>query len=285
MPKDFSTMEDSNQSANPSIHDLMAQETRLGRRTVLQGAGLASLLAVLHPLSGCASPSGSAPAQLGFTAIPPGQTDALVVPPGYVAQVLAAWGDPVGIPGRMPAFRKDASNSADDQAAQLGMHHDGVAFFPLDGSSTHGLIALNHEYTDDGLLHPDGFVPMTPAKVKKSQNAHGLSVYEVKFNGQQWEVVRPSRFARRFTLDTPFAVGGPAAGHPMMRTAADPAGRTVLGTLNNCASSRTPWGTYLSGEENWAFYFGGSKNLDEHQKRNAHGLLRVAPDHKSRFET
>ena len=79
--------------------------------------------------------------------------------------------------------------------------------------------------------------------------------------------MRPSRFARRFTLDTPFAVGSPAAGHPMMRTAADPAGRTVLGTLNNCASSRTPWGTYLSGEENWAFYFGGSKNLDAHQKR------------------
>lgn len=261
MGKDFSTMEDSNRSSNPSIHDVL----RASRRDALRIGAIAGLGALLQPLSGCASLGGGA--RLGFTAVPPDSQDRLVVPPGYVAQVLAAWGDPVGIPGRMPAFRKDASNSADDQAAQLGMHHDGVAFFPLDGSSTHGLIALNHEYTDDGLLHPDGFVPMTPAKVKKSQNAHGLSVYEVKFNGQQWEVVRPSRFARRFTLDTPFAVGGPAAGHPMMRTAADPAGRTVLGTLNNCASSRTPWGTYLSGEENWAFYFGGSKNLDEHQKR------------------
>lgn len=261
MGKDFSTMEDSNRSSNPSIHDVL----RASRRDALRIGAIAGLGALLQPLSGCASLGGGA--RLGFTAVPPDSQDRLVVPPGYVAQVLAAWGDPVGIPGRMPAFRKDASNSADDQAAQLGMHHDGVAFFPFDGSSTHGLIALNHEYTDDGLLHPDGFVPMTPAKVKKSQNAHGLSVYEVKFNGQQWEVVRPSRFARRFTLDTPFAVGGPAAGHPLMRTAADPAGRTVLGTLNNCASSRTPWGTYLSGEENWAFYFGGSKNLDEHQKR------------------
>lgn len=261
MGKDFSTMEDSNRSSNPSIHDVL----RASRRDALRIGAIAGLGALLQPLSGCASLGGGA--RLGFTAVPPDSQDRLVVPPGYVAQVLAAWGDPVGIPGRMPAFRKDASNSADDQAVQLGMHHDGVAFFPFDGSSTHGLIALNHEYTDDGLLHPDGFVPMTPTKVKKSQNAHGLSVYEVKLSGQQWEVVRPSRFARRFTLDTPFAVGGPAAGHPMMRTAADPAGRTVLGTLNNCASSRTPWGTYLSGEENWAFYFGGGKNLDEHQKR------------------
>ena len=261
MGKDFSTMEDSNRSSNPSIHDVL----RASRRDALRIGAIAGLGALLQPLSGCASLGGGV--RLGFAAVPPDNADRLVVPPGYVAQVLAAWGDPVGIAGRMPAFRKDASNSAEDQAVQLGMHHDGVAFFPFDGSSTHGLIALNHEYTDDGLLHPDGFVPMTPAKVKKSQNAHGLSVYEVKFNGQQWEVVRPSRFARRFTLDTPFAVGGPAAGHPMMRTAADPAGRTVLGTLNNCASSRTPWGTYLSGEENWAFYFGGSKNLDEHQKR------------------
>lgn len=267
MPKDFSTMEDSNRSANPSIHDLIAQETRLGRRTVLQGAGLVSLLAALHPLSGCASPSGSAPARLGFTAIPPGQTDALVVPPGYVAQVIAAWGEPIGIPGQMPAFRMDGSNSAEDQAVQLGMHHDGVAFFPLNGSNSHGLIALNHEYTDDGLLHPDGFEPMTAAKVKKSQNAHGLSVYEVKLTDGQWAMVRPSAHARRFTMDTPFAVSGPAAGHPLMQTAADPQGRRVLGTLNNCASSATPWGTYLSGEENWMFYFGGGKNISAHHKR------------------
>ena len=261
MGKDFSTMEDSNRSSNPSIHDVL----RASRREALKIGAMAGLGALLQPLAGCAS-LGAGP-RLGFTAVPPDKADRLVVPPGYVAQVLAAWGDPVGIPGRMPAFRKDAGNSAEEQAVQLGMHHDGVAFFPFDGSSTHGLIALNHEYTDDGLLHPDGFVPMTPAKVKKSQNAHGLSVYEVKLNGQQWEVVRPSRFARRFTMNTPFAVGGPAAGHPLLRTAADPAGRTVLGTLNNCASSRTPWGTYLSGEENWAFYFGAGKTQDAHQQR------------------
>ena len=264
MAKDFSTMEDSNRSGNASIHEVLAQ-----RRAVLQLAGVSALAALLQPLSGCASTGAGAGAgsRLGFAAIPPGVGDALQVPEGYVAQVIAAWGEPIGVAGQMPAFRMDASNSAEDQAVQMGMHHDGLAFFPLGGSSTHGLIALNHEYTDDGLLHPDGFLPMTPAKVKKSQNAHGLSVYEVRFNGQQWEMVRPSRYARRFTLSSPFAMSGPAAGHPMLRTDADPQGRTTLGTLNNCASSKTPWGTYLSGEENWAFYFDGGQNISAHHQR------------------
>jgi secreted PhoX family phosphatase len=168
----------------------------------------------------------------------------------------------------MPAFRFDGSNSAADQAVQMGMHHDGIHFYPLNAQGTRGLLAMNHEYTDDGLLHPDGFAAWSAEKVRKSQNAHGLAVIEVAQQGDgSWGMVRPSKFARRVTMETPFEVGGPAAGHPMMRTAADPAGRRVLGTLNNCASGMTPWGTYLSGEENFAFYFAAGKNLSEHQRR------------------
>ena len=269
MAKDFSTMEDSNRSANPSIHDVIAQGGLApDRRRLMQGAGLMGLLALLQPLSACSSLATTGPrATLGFSGIPPGMGDNLVVPPGYMAQVIAAWGEPIGIAGQMPAFRTDGSNSAEDQAVQLGMHHDGMEYFALGGSSDHGLIAVNHEYTDDGLLHPDGFLPMTAAKVRKSQNAHGLSVYEVQRRGAQWEMVRPSAYARRFTLQTPFEVRGPAAGHPLLRTAADPQGRTVLGTLNNCASSQTPWGTYLSGEENWMNYFGGGKTIGAHHQR------------------
>ena len=260
-------MEDSNRSSNPSLHEVLA----LQRRQWLQTAGALGVVSTLGGLlvavAGCASPPVGGRSRIGFAAVPPGQGDALVVPPGYVAQVIAPWGDPVGLPGRMPAFRPDASNSAEDQALQLGMHHDGLAYFAIDGASTHGVIALNHEYTDDGLLHPDGFEPMTPEKVLKSQNAHGLSVYEVRFDGRQWAMVRPSRHARRITLGTPFALRGPAAGHRLMRTAADPEGRTVLGTLNNCAASATPWGTYLSGEENFMFYFGGGADIDPHHRR------------------
>jgi len=193
MAKDFSTMEDSNRSANPSIHDVIAQgDLAPDRRQLMQGAGLMGLLALLQPLSACSSLATTGPrATLGFSGIPPGMGDNLVVPPGYMAQVIAAWGEPIGIAGQMPAFRTDGSNSAEDQAVQLGMHHDGMEYFALGGSSDHGLIAVNHEYTDDGLLHPDGFLPMTAAKVRKSQNAHGLSVYEVQRRGAQWRWCAP----------------------------------------------------------------------------------------------
>jgi uncharacterized protein len=92
-------------------------------------------------------------------------------------------------------------------------------------------------------------------------------VVEIALDATGWQLVRPSRHARRFTASTPFALGGPAAGHPLMRTAADPAGRTVLGTLNNCAAGMTPWGTFLSGEENWANYFNGPAKPDAHLAR------------------
>jgi uncharacterized protein len=112
-----------------------------------------------------------------------------------------------------------------------------------------------------------GMTPWTAEKVKKAQAAHGLSVIEVELKGGAWQMVRPSKYARRFTGNTPFAVGGPCAGHALFKTAADPEGRTVLGTLNNCASGKTPWGTYLSGEENWMGYFSGGDNLSDHEKR------------------
>lgn len=264
MAKNFDTMEDSNRSANPSIHEVSDP----ARRLWVQG-GLAALAgSVLAPwLAGCASaPAGAGPL-LGFKGVPPTNVDGLVVPEGYVAQVLAPWGEPIGIPGQMPAWREDAGNSAAEQAVQMGMHHDGLHFYPLEGSSTHGLLAMNHEYVDDGLLHSDGIKTWSAEKVRKAQAAHGVSVIEVELKGGAWQMVRPSRFARRFTAFAPFAVQGPAAGHALLKTAADPEGRTVLGTLNNCASGMTPWGTYLSGEENWANYFDGGENVDADQKR------------------
>ena len=264
MAKDFETMEDNNRSSNPSIHDVSTPS----RRMLLQGGALGAVAALLAPLAACTAvgPFATGP-KLGFKGIGIGEGDKLVVPDGYVATAIAAWGEPVGIPGNMPAFKFDASNTAAEQAVQMGMHHDGMEYFPLDGSSTRGLMTLNHEYTDDGLLHVGGFAGLSAEKVKKAQNAHGLTVYEIALRDGAWQMVRPSRYARRFTMDTPFSVGGPAAGHAMLQTAADPAGRTVLGTLNNCAASQTPWGTYLSGEENWMVYFGGGDSVSAHHRR------------------
>ena len=282
MGKDFAAMEDSNRSANAGIHEVSPAE----RRRVLRAGFGAASGALFGPwLAGCAAPAGGAP-RLGFRGVPPSTADAVVVPEGYVAEVLAAWGDPVGIAGALPAFRDDAGNSAAEQAVQLGMHHDGMQFYPLEGSATHGLLVINHEYTDDGLLHPDGMRDWSAAKVAKAQAAHGLAVIEVRFDGTRWQVQRPSRYARRTTMDTPLALGGPAAGHVLMRTAADPSGRRVLGTVANCACGHTPWGTYLSGEENFHSYFAGGDHLTADQRR--WGLRKTAwyrwDEHDPRFD-
>ncbi|NML13884.1 PhoX family protein [Azohydromonas caseinilytica] len=260
-------LQDSNPSSNASIHQLDAS-----RRVLLQGGLGTALAALFGPLAGCAAPAGNGVSGtstlLGFQGLPPSEADTVTVPPGYRAQVLTAWGEPVGIAGApMPPWREDASNSAEEQALQYGMHHDGMQFLPLQDDGRRGLLVINHEYTDDGLLHPDGGDPWSAEKVRKDQAAHGLSVSEVELHEGQWRLVRPSRYARRITATTPCALQGPAAGHALLRTAADPDGRRVLGTFANCAMGRTPWGTVLSGEENFAFYFNAGPRPDAHQKR------------------
>jgi uncharacterized protein len=289
MAKDFELMEDSNRSSNPSIHDV----SQLQRRVLLRGGLGASIATLLAPLSGCASgaggsaPLGHANASIGFKPIPATRVDRVVVPEGYTAQVLAPWGEPIGIAGQpMPPFRFDAGNTAEEQALQMGMHHDGIHYYALDGARR-GLLCLNQEYSDEGLLHSDGQATWTIEKVRKSQAARGITVIEIERQGDGWALVRPSRYARRITATTPLAIGGPAAGHPLMQTAADPAGRTVLGTLDNCASGKTPWGTYLSGEENWANYFTAADTPTRHEQR--WGIRKATwyrwPEHDPRFDT
>lgn len=277
------SMEHSNGSTQPDIHALSAP----ARRVLLRGGTGLALAAMLGPLTTRAqAKSAGMGAKMGFQSIPVSSADALSVPPGYVAQVLAPWGEPLGIAGQpMPAFREDASNSAAEQALQMGMHHDGIHYFPLDGSRR-GLLVMNHEYTDDGLLHPQGMTPWTAEKVAKAQAAHGISVIEIERGADGWRMVRPSRHARRITATTPITLSGPAAGHRLMQTSADPGGRTARGTLNNCASGKTPWGTYLAGEENFRFYFAAGAQPDAHQRR--YGLPETSwlrwEEHDPRFD-
>ncbi|MEN9514937.1 MAG: PhoX family protein [Burkholderiaceae bacterium] len=194
------------------------------------------------------------------------QANALVVPEHYEVQILLAWGDPVGVPGKMPLFRSDASNSAAEQALQAGMHHDGMHFFPL-REKHKGLLVLNHEYVDHELLYPDGTKHWSRDKVLKSMAAHGVSIVEVRLKDRHWELVRPSTYARRITALSPMRLSGPAAGHRLMKTAADPSGTQVIGTFANCAHGFTPWGTYLTCEENWQYYFQGNRSPESHEPR------------------
>ncbi|CAN5337731.1 PhoX family phosphatase [soil metagenome] len=255
-----------NPSSNRRFDDIVQT-----RRTILKG-GLAGFgVTLAAPLIGACSSepmrsAAAAPAAgLTFKSVPLATTDRVTVPDGYSVEVLWSWGDPID--GRSPAFRTDAGNTTEEQALQAGMHHDGMQFFALDGSANRGLLCMNHEYTDDGLLHSDGMKTWSAEKVRKSQAAHGVSVVEVALQNGRWIIV-PSKYARRITASTPIRVSGPAAGHALMRTAADPKGTTVLGTFNNCAMGATPWGTYLTCEENINGYFvNASSRIPSEQAR------------------
>jgi len=231
----------SNRSANPVFSDVA--NVFLSRRRLLQ-MGVVAGAAVSFPLlvkpeaafAAVGRPSALAKAiSLGFTSIPVSSEDTVRVPEGYIARPFYRWGEPVGLKEAMPAFKTDGSNTTDEQAAQAGMHHDGMAWFSLPqggDSAEHGLLAMNHEYIDNGMLFKDGDANWDLDKARKGQNAMGISV-----------------------VNTPMQLTGPARHQPLMKTAADPQGEQVLGTMQNCANGHTPWGTYLTCEENWSDIF------------------------------
>ncbi|MCU0835084.1 MAG: PhoX family phosphatase [Chromatiaceae bacterium] len=267
----------SNPSNNRHFDDVL--EVNLKRRKLLLGGLGAAAVGFLGApaLSGISTASAAPVARpkppaggfggIGFDGIEPntlanGLIDDVLLPPGYKYEVLYAWGDPIGAVGLkpgLPAWKDDASNTAAEQTLQAGDHHDGMHYFPFPGArgSRHGILCVNHEYNDQLILFPDGVANWSLEKARKSQHAHGVSVVEIWVSPRtgKWEVKRPSTYARRVHGNTPMQITGPAAGHDLMKTAADASGTRVLGTLNNCAHGYTPWGTYLTCEENWNGYF------------------------------
>ena len=174
-------------------------------------------------------------------------------------------------PGQHPAFRPGA-NTAAEQEQQVGMNHDGMHYFPKKrghrgrhghdekrSGNRHGLLVLNHEFTEESYLQTGTATAPPKASwtlemIRKSQAAHGVSVVEIERRRDGWAVVR-SDLNRRITTNTPTSFSGPAAGHRLVRTTTDPQGGTPLGTLNNCSHGVTPWDTYLACEENFNGYF------------------------------
>jgi secreted PhoX family phosphatase len=207
------------------------------------------------------SPARAGAGALTFKPIPPNVLDNLIVPNGYDSALVIRWGDPIlpGVPG-LDVHHQTAQR----QAAQFGYNNDFVGVLPLGRGDRRALLVANHEYTNEELMFP-GFTSqdaLTVEQVRVAMAAHGMSVVElerVDGTGQWRPVGGPHRpYNRRFTmLDTPFAFTGPAAGSAWLRTAADPQGTTPIGTLNNCSGGVTPWGTVLSGEENFNQYFVG----------------------------
>ncbi|WP_210651643.1 PhoX family phosphatase [Nocardioides sp. SYSU D00065] len=191
---------------------------------------------------------------LAFEAIAPAAVtvDDVTVPAGYEWDTIIRWGDPIlrGAPTFDPA-----NQTPEAQAGQFGYNNDYLDIIETNRQGTRALLVCNHEYTNEGIMFPPGTDPET--LIRTAWAAHGMSVVELKRRrrGEKWTYVPGARLNRRITLDTPFAVDGPAAGSDLLKTAADPTGTRVLGTMNNCAGGTTPWGTVLSGEENFNQYF------------------------------
>jgi hypothetical protein len=253
----FRELREDERRVNPTETPTFASvlEARLSRREALRGAAAALVLASAGWLRD--------PREAGARAagIASSSEDRLIVAPGHAHEILISWGDPIFADA--PEF-DPAAQTADRQARQFGYDNDFIGYLPLpygSDSSTRGLLGVNHESTWPVLmwLGWDGKTEsVTPAMVDVEVAAHGFTVIEiVRRPGGGWSVVRDSTYSRRITGSTPIAVRGPAAGHPLLRTAADPTGTVVLGTLNNCAGGVTPWGTFLSGEENFQGYFRG----------------------------
>lgn len=273
-----------NRSGNESIRDVLDRVDPARRRFMQGTLGTAMLTAFGgSALVGAVKEALAAPAPtggIGFASLPPSLApvfDGAKVPPGYSVSILSAWGDPTGVPGGVPLDPTVAQTEA-NQAKQDGMHHDGMHYFPFPSTGAggianeRGLLCCNHEYTDEGILHHEIVAgAMTIAKARASQAAHGVSVKELRKIASKWQVQRPSAFARRITGNTPMRFSGPAAGSAHLKsnkysvtaegsmpTGSLNDGHTVLGTLNNCAHGHTPWGTYLTCEENWNGYFGSN---------------------------
>ncbi|MFO1384937.1 MAG: PhoX family phosphatase [Chitinivorax sp.] len=266
--------EDSNISGNEHFQGVL--QARLSRRDILRGSlgvGMATMFSSFG-LSACTSDNnddnaaaGSSEKLLNFSAVNKSLLDQVVVPAGYTASIIYALGDPLS--ASTAAFKNDGSDS--DFENRAGDHHDGMEYFglgadgkPSTSSNDRALLAMNHEATTDEKLtsffqHVNGgtaSLPRPAGEVDKEVALHGISVVEISKNSSgKWAYVQASSFNRRLTPLTPMELSGPAKGDALMVTKYSSTGLLCRGTLNNCGTGKTPWGTLMSGEENWNGYF------------------------------
>ncbi|HSN72412.1 MAG TPA: alkaline phosphatase PhoX, partial [Steroidobacteraceae bacterium] len=254
---------------------------RYSRREVLQGlAGAVPAIAFGQAAAAREEVRAKVAEWPPFQPIRATRADSIVLPPGYTYDIVVRWGDPIVAgraaldPRRVAAGALLEPGAAAAQASQFGYNCDAIHFFATAADGSRGILCVNNEYTNDELLFPGrrkddqrrpadfrDFVMRHPESVRYTQAAHGISVVEVERVAGHWRARSDSPMNRRITGDTPVQLTGPARGAALMRSSYDPSGVTVNGTLANCAGGRTPWGTYLSAEENIEDYFGNFAGL------------------------
>ncbi|CDX14136.1 conserved hypothetical protein [Mesorhizobium sp. ORS 3359] len=257
-----------NPTDNRTMGEIIA--ARFSRRGFLMGSlAVSAIAATVSPLALVAADEARAAegSAFKFDELEAGIDDKHHVAPGYDADVLLRWGDPLFADS--PDF-DPLKQSAEAQAKQFGYNNDYVGYIPIDGSAEHGLLVVNHEYTNPHLMFPgivsivekDGkkaaeVAPLSKEQVDVEMAAHGGTIVEIRKQGGKWQVVRDGKLNRRIMSTTEMALSGPVAGHDRVKTNADASGTKVIGTLNNCAGGVTPWGTYVMAEENIHGYFSG----------------------------
>src|SRR3954447_7215400 len=253
--------------AQPTLADLI--DLRLNRRGLIRGA---AALAASPPFSAMAQEAG--PSSLTFKELAHTLDAHQHVAEGYDMQVVIRWGDPVSADA--PAF-DPANLTAAGQEKQFGYNNDYLGLYPLPPGSKTGdrfLLVANHEYVNPDLMFAK-FGKPTKEQVEVEMAAVGGAVVEIAREGAAWKVVSGSKHARRISANTEMEISGPAAGHDKLKTNADPTGRKVFGTFANCAGGSTPWGTWLTCEENFHTYFGGdAAKLPDVELAKRYGLGR-----------
>lgn len=303
---------DNNTSDNVHFRDILEQAiTR--RSLITKTASGAVALTLASTLTACGSDSDSdsatttpatdptkLPTKLSFTPVAKNLNDIVTVPEGYEAKVIYALGDSIN----QYYGAWDDSNVPSGPSFQFrsGDCHDGMSYFGLntttgrydDSKSDHGLLVLNHEYINQTFLHQTGPTnkgtgPRPEDEVIREVNAHGVSIIHLKKDSktQAVEILKNSIFNRRITASTPMTFTGVAAGSTLLSTRFSPSGVKTRGTQNNCGNGYTPWGTYLTAEENFIGYFvrnstdDSSRTANEVVALNRYGLKQGA---KSRYQ-
>ena len=232
-------------------------EKEISRRGFL-GAGIAFGAAAFVTTAGVLRPSTARAAgdMFGFEAIPTNGLDTVTVPPGYNWHVVARWGDPMW--SNSIEFDHMTRGTGESQELSFGDNNDGMWLY--NDAEGRSVLAVNNEYVNRKIIYggSGSGSPENADDVRKGKAGHGVSVVEIAENDGKWSIVVDSPYNRRITADAPMEITGPARGHDLLKTAADPDGVRSLGTWNNCGNGRTPWGTYLACEENFNGYYSSS---------------------------
>ncbi|MCH2037902.1 MAG: PhoX family phosphatase [Rickettsiales bacterium] len=191
---------------------------------------------------------------LSFPELTPSKSLGLEVAKGYESQTLLSYNDPLS------------------DTLRFGYNNDFNAYLPIDGSSEHGLLCTNHEYTNTNLMFSAAQrKQLSFDNVTTEMKAHGHSVVEIKKENGRWNYIKNSRYNKRIDMFTKINFSGAAAGNERLKTQATESD-WCYGTLNNCGGGKTPWGTLLTAEENFDKYFSGSVPRSEAENYHALGI-------------